>query len=81
MGAEMSLTLPEQLRTPYQAQLAAIQECQNYFYKNGEESGFDSANGMAQLRPSTFNTAMVVNCHIHLFLQLRWMRAARLPML
>ena len=60
MGAEMSLTLPEQLRTPYQAQLAAIQECQNYFYKNGEESGFDSANGMAELRPSTLNELLEV---------------------
>lgn len=55
MGAEMSLTLPEQLRTPYQAQLTAIQECQNYFYKNGEESGFDSANGMAEIRPAALN--------------------------
>ena len=60
MGAEMSLTLPEQLRTPYQAQLAAIQECQNYFYKNGEESGFDSANGMAELRPSALNELLEV---------------------
>lgn len=60
MGAEMSLTLPEQLRTPYQAQLAAIQECQNYFYKNGEEAGFDSANGMAELRPSTLNELLEV---------------------
>lgn len=46
--------LSEQQNTLYQAQLAAIAQCQSYFYKNGE-AGFDSANHMVETRPTAFN--------------------------
>lgn len=52
--------LSEQQRGTYIAQLAAINECQNYFYQNGETAGFDSAVGMAEIRPTVLNDLLTI---------------------
>ncbi|NNP70391.1 hypothetical protein [Acinetobacter sp. Ac_5812] len=44
--------LPDQQKTHFQAQVSAVSECQNYFYKSGETAGFDSAAGMPEVLPS-----------------------------
>lgn len=49
------MSLSDVLKQQFQAQQLATQQCQNYFYKDGEETGFDSAMGMPETRPQALN--------------------------
>ncbi|MEG1856949.1 MAG: hypothetical protein RR231_15845, partial [Acinetobacter sp.] len=49
------MSLSDVLKQQFQAQMLATQQCQNYFYKDGEETGFDSTMGMPEIRPQALN--------------------------
>lgn len=47
--------LSDSQNAQFQAQLLATAQCQNYFYQNGDTTGFDSANHMVETRPTSLN--------------------------
>jgi hypothetical protein len=49
------MSLSDLMQQQFQAQMLATQQCQNYFYKDGEEQGFDSAVVMPETRPQALN--------------------------
>lgn len=50
--------LPDQQSNQYQAQVSAVNQCQNYFYQKGETTGFDSAQGMPETKPTALNNIL-----------------------
>ena len=50
--------LPDQQSNQYQAQVSAVNQCQNYFYQQGETTGFDSAQGMPETKPTALNNIL-----------------------
>ncbi|RSN83376.1 hypothetical protein EA770_07215 [Acinetobacter baumannii] len=50
--------LPDQQSNQYQAQVSAVNQCQNYFYQQGETTGFDSAQGMPETKPMALNNIL-----------------------
>lgn len=54
------MSLTDAVKQQYQAQMLATQQCQNYFYKDGEEKGFDSAAGMPETRPQSLNDLLEI---------------------
>ncbi|MBL8321350.1 MAG: hypothetical protein JNJ93_03690, partial [Acinetobacter sp.] len=54
------MSLTDAVKQQYQAQMLATQQCQNYFYKDGDEKGFDSAAGMPETRPQALNDLLEI---------------------
>ena len=48
------MSLSDLMQQQFQTQMLATQQCQNYFYKDGEEKGFDSTMGMPETRPDAY---------------------------
>ena len=54
------MSLSDLMQQQFQTQMLATQQCQNYFYKDGEEKGFDSTMGMPETRPDALNDLLAI---------------------
>ena len=54
------MSLSDLMQHQFKSQMLATQQCQNYFYKDGEEKGFDSTMGMPEIRPDALNDLLTI---------------------